>query len=78
MPKNAEVSRQMTLLQTILYEAKASPCGLLLRVSDAHRARQKLYRARVLAADPSLANLQFRLAPFGENLIAITKGAPDE
>ena len=50
-------------LRPLLYQALGSPIGLLLRTSDFARARQRLYQARVAAADQDLACLQFRASP---------------
>lgn len=70
--------QEVLKLQAILYQALASPTGLLLRTSDGPRTRQRLYEARRASADPALAVLQFRLTPQQANGVAITKGAlPD-
>lgn len=69
-------------LQALLYSALAEPIGLLLQVSDFPRARAALYRARVEAKDPDLAQLQLRASPGleGGNLIIVKQvvqlGAP--
>jgi len=72
--------RELVRLQQILYSALAEPIGLVLRTSDVHRARQRLYEARQKAGDPVLSRLQFRFAPWGKAELLITKGvaSPDE
>lgn len=47
-------------LQTLLYQALAEPIGLVLRVEDFARARQRLYAARAACQDEALKGLQFR------------------
>lgn len=71
-----QLNSQMKTLISIMYQAKMTPCGLLVRTGNAHQTRQKFYLARDKANDPELANLQFRFSPEDPNLIAITKGAP--
>lgn len=67
--------------QLILYQALAQPIGLLVQVSDFSRARALLYKARVEARDPELAQLQLRASPGleGGNLIIVKQrpGAPE-
>jgi hypothetical protein len=70
--------RELVHLRTILYTALAEQIGLLVRVDDPKRARQRLYEARASSGDPALAVLQFRLSPGGSDLIAITKGSPKD
>lgn len=67
-------ANELHRLQAILYDALSSPIGLLLRCSEPHKGRQRLYEARRAAADPALARLQFRLSPALPQHIAITKG----
>lgn len=66
--------RELIRLQQILYAALAEPIGLVIRTSDVHRARQRLYEARMRAGDPILSRLQFRFAPWGKSELLITKG----
>lgn len=49
---------------SLLYQALASPIGIVLEVSDYVRASQRLYRARSEAHDPALVQLQFRHSPY--------------
>lgn len=61
----------------ILYAAHRAAIGIVVSVSDATRALQRLYAARRLLGDPDLDTLQFRRSthnPEGE--IWIVKGAP--
>ena len=43
----------------LLYQAQATPIGIVIHCPNPDTARQRLYRAR--KEDPALANLQFRL-----------------
>lgn len=47
----------------VLYEALASPLGIVLLVDDVERARQTLYRLRREAADPDLQQLALAPSP---------------
>jgi hypothetical protein len=47
----------------ILTTAASSSLGLVLRTSDAAKARAALYNARKLLSDPSLASLSVRVSP---------------
>ena len=59
----------------LLYQALASPIGIVVRVTDIERARARLYKAKADARDPALANLQLRKSPLGEpDVIWIVKG----
>ena len=60
-------------LRPLLYQALASPIGLLLATGDFVRARQKLYQARAAAQDPDLAVLQFRSSPVAGGDLIIVK-----
>lgn len=64
----------MTNWQELLYQALASPLGLLLQSSDPEKCRQRLYAARRAASDQALDLLQFRIVDHGEANLAITKG----
>ncbi len=59
----------------IMYQALASPVGLLLQVSDLQRARVRFYQTRRAALDPELNRLQFRASPFEGGNLVICKGA---
>lgn len=60
---------------TLLYQAMASPLGLVLSVSDFTQASQALYKARRDTQDPDLAVLQFRRSPFSPDTeIWLVKG----
>jgi len=48
----------------LLYQAVATPLGMVLEVEDFVKATQALYRAKREAADPSLDLLQFRRSPY--------------
>lgn len=62
-------------LSSLLYEALASPVGLLCHASPSfEKARAKLYQTRVALGDPALETLQFRASPFPEGNLVITKG----
>ena len=50
------------MLNQILYRALGEPIGLLLATDDPVRARQKLYQARFLAKDVSLAVLRIKIS----------------
>lgn len=77
MPVKAKVkvSPSWQDLQLILYQALGEPVGLELVVSDFSLARAKLYRARELAQDPDLSQLQFRASPWRDDGLVICKGA---
>lgn len=61
-------------LQAVLYEALGEPIGLLcLALPDFDTARQRLYAARAKAADPLLAQLQFRASPLADGNLLIVK-----
>ena len=60
-----------------LYQALASPIGIVVWTSDFKLGREKLYAARRQAQDPSLACLQFRASPTSPNEIWIVKGKPN-
>lgn len=47
-----------------LYQALASPAGIIINFDDVSLGRAKLYRARALSQDPDLDILQIRLSPF--------------
>lgn len=64
--------------QEILYQALASPLGLVLQVSNFTTANQALYRARAAVGDPALAVLQFRRNPDNPNELWIVKGGKVE
>lgn len=68
-------ARELVRLQAILYQALNEPIGLVLRTSDAVKARMRLYQARAASGDEALDRLQFRLAPWGRAELLITKGA---
>lgn len=56
----------------ILYQALGARIGLLLRVDDFARARQRLYAARREALDETLMRLQFRSwSGEGGNLVIV-------
>lgn len=61
-----------------LYQALASPIGIVLHVSDFNLARQRLYQARASAADPALAGLQFRASRVDPQELWIVKGQVPE
>jgi hypothetical protein len=50
-------------LEALLYQALASPLGIVLVVSDFHLAQQRLYAARKGLGDPALNALAFRHSP---------------
>lgn len=59
----------------LLYQAAGTTLGIVISVSDFEKARQKLYQAKVKAADPELNCLQFRRSPFEpETELWIVKG----
>lgn len=61
-----------------LYQALASPLGVVIAVSDAQKALQRLYQARAAAQDEALAGLQFRRSPIAPDTeIWIIKAKPD-
>ena len=60
--------------QALLYQALGEPIGLLLQCSNPGMARQRLYQARVQAADPALAGLQIRMSPFPDGNLVICHG----
>lgn len=64
----------------LLYEALASPAGLLLKTNDPGRARAALYTARRKAEDRTLAGLQFRFCPpqYDGDLMIVKGPMPDE
>lgn len=64
----------MNDLTMFLYQALAEPIGLLLQADDPEATRQALYRARTVARDPELSNIQIRLVNLPDGNIALTKG----
>lgn len=66
-------------LLSLLYQALASPRGIVLAVTDFVPCQAKLYKARKDSGDPALAALQFRRSPQNpEGEIWIVKGAEKE
>jgi hypothetical protein len=60
----------------ILYQAKSSPLGVVVWVSDFVKAQQRLYRARRESGDPELACLQIRRSPYDpDNELWLVRGA---
>jgi hypothetical protein len=60
----------------ILYQALASPIGLVIAVGDFVKDQAKLYQARSKSGDPDLEVLQFRRSPHNpEQELWIVKGA---
>jgi hypothetical protein len=58
-----------------LYQALASPIGIVLEVSDVGIAQQRLYKARRDSGDPELDRLQLRRSPFlPESELWVVKG----
>lgn len=53
----------MPNLIQLLYQALASPRGLVLQTSNFTLARQRFYQARAKAGEPAFAKLQFRQGP---------------
>jgi hypothetical protein len=47
----------------ILNEAKSTAHGLVVRTSDAYRARATFYRVRRMVGDIELSKLQIRVSP---------------
>jgi hypothetical protein len=64
MAKNKTGQFRYALQTTLLYEALASPLGLLLSCSEPIKAAEQLRFARRLAADPSLDCLMIRQSPW--------------
>jgi len=63
-------------LLMLLYQALASPAGVVLAVTDFQACQQKLYQARKRSGDPDLAGLQFRRSPTSpDSELWIVKGA---
>ena len=60
----------------ILYQAVASPLGLVVKTSDFQLAQQRLYKARRESGDLELDRLQFRHSPHAPDELWIVKG-PD-
>lgn len=59
----------------LLYQALASPIGIVVRTSNFSLCQQRFYRARREAGDPALDCLQLRRSPFApEGEIWIVKG----
>jgi len=59
----------------ILYQAMASPYGLVVAVDDFTKDQAKFYAARRESGDPSLDVLQFRRSPFNpQSELWIVKG----
>lgn len=69
---------ETSALQAILYQALGEPLGLIVRSSDPHVARQRLYAARVATGDPSLKVLQIRFSPWDAQELVIVKGPGKE
>lgn len=62
----------------VLYEALASPYGIVLLVDDVERARQRLYALRREASDADLQQLALVPSPQAPNeLWIIKKAKPD-
>lgn len=62
-------------LLSLLSDAAAEPIGLLLVTEDPEALRDALYRVR--AKEPAFSHLQFRMSPFPEGDLAITKGTKE-
>lgn len=61
----------------LLYQALASPLGIVIRVDNFQLAQAKLYAARRQSGDPELACLQLRHSPFDpEQELWIIRGQP--
>ena len=52
------------MLLTLLYEALASPLGIVVQTTDPERTRMALYAERRKRADPALSALAICLPPF--------------
>lgn len=67
-------------LQAILYEAAASPIGVLLTTfgADPDSVRQHLYGVRQRLNDPTLGNLQIRLSPIDGGELVIVRVRKEE
>ena len=61
-------------LLALLYEALASPLGIVVRVSNFATANQMLYKARKDCGDPALQCLQFRASPHADDELWIVRG----
>lgn len=60
-----------------LYQAMATPYGVVLEVSDFKLAQQRLYKARRESGDPELGCLQIRRSPYQpDNELWLVKGPP--
>lgn len=57
----------------LIWQAHASPFGLLIQTSNFQTMQQRLYKARARLADPSLNDLQFRPSPFPDGNLIITR-----
>ena len=63
----------------LLYQAAATPLGVVLQVEDFVKATQALYRAKREAMDTSLDLLQFRRSPQRpETEVWIVRRSPQE
>lgn len=61
-----------------LYQAMANTYGISIMCDDAKASRQRLYQARAKSGDPTLDELQIRIAPTFHNRVWIIKKQPSE
>lgn len=58
------------------YQALSSPCGIEIEVHEFEPIRQKLYRARVEAADTDLEAIAICASPFDPMKLWLVKRKP--
>jgi hypothetical protein len=64
----------------VLYQALATPYGVVVECNNFNLAQQRLYKARREAGDPELARLQIRRSPYRPDaeLWLVRGPAPEE
>ena len=72
-PASPTVKYEMADLMLLLQQALAEPIGLLCRVEDPARARQRIWVARQKACNAEFDILQVRLCQIGEGNLVICK-----
>jgi len=65
--------REHQRLLGILYQALAEPIGLLVASDNPQAARQRLYAARRLSGDASLAVLRIALSPLAQQQLLVIR-----